>query len=169
MTWPFVQNMGEVFSELCLKLDQWMARENVHARAEGTPTHEKCTIRVLGQAALFIAELELTLTATQDLDAYADYDWAVQQELERLLAKEGKVLDPRGHEIWMPRETQYAPLYEGTYVDAFVADPDAVLISKACKAPEKNKALIIEYLAKGASKRFFGLGTKYAIDLEQFV
>lgn len=124
---------------------------------------------MLGQAALFIAELDLTLTATQDLDAYADYDWAVQQELERLLAKDGKVLDPHGHETWMPRETQYAPLYEGTYVDAFVADPDAVLISKACKAPEKNKALITEYLAKGASKRFFELATKYALDLEQFV
>ena len=124
---------------------------------------------MLGQAALFIAELDLTLTATQDLDAYADYDWAVQQELERLLAKEGKVLDPHGHEIWMPRETQYAPLYEGTHVEAFVADPDAVLISKACKAPEKNKALITEYLAKGASERFFELAEKYALDLEQFV
>jgi hypothetical protein len=123
---------------------------------------------VLGQAALFIAELDLTLTATQDLDAYADYDWAVQRQLERLLAKEGKILDPHGHEIWMPRETKYAPLYEGTYVEAFVADPDAVLISKACKAPEKNKTLITEYLAKGASKRFFELAAKYALDLEQF-
>ena len=157
-----------VFPDLCLALDQWIARENAQARAEGTPTHKKCTIRVLGQAALFIAELDLTLTATQDLDAYADYDWAVQRELERLLAKEGKVLDPHGHEIWMPRETKYAPLYEGTYVEAFVADPDAVLISKACKAPEKNKALITEYLAKGASKRFFELAAKYALDLEQF-
>jgi hypothetical protein len=124
---------------------------------------------VLGQAALFNADLGLTLTVTQDLDAYADYDWAVQQELARLLAKEGKVLDPHGHEIWMPRETQYAPVYEGTYVDAFVADPDAVLISKACKAPEKNEALITEYLAKGASERFFELAKKYAVDLGQFV
>jgi hypothetical protein len=155
--------------DLFLALDQWVARENVRGPAEGTPTHKKCKIRVLGQAALFNADLGLTLTATQDLDAYADYDWAVQQELERLLAKEGKILDPHGHEIWMPRETQYAPVYEGTYVDAFVADPDAVLISKACKAPEKNKALIIEYLAKGASERFFELAKKYAVDLGEFV
>lgn len=158
-----------VLPDVFLALDQWIARENVRARAEGTPTRKKCTIRVLGQAALFIAELDLTLTATRDLDAYADYDWAVQQELERLLAKEGKLLDPHGHEIWMPRETQYARLYDGTYVEAFVADPDAVLISKAYKAPERNQALIIEYLAKGASERFFKLATKYAVDLEQFV
>jgi hypothetical protein len=158
-----------IWPDLFLVLDQWVARENVRARAEGTPAHKKCTIRVLGQAALFIAEVDLALTATQDLDAYADYDWAVQQELERLLEKEGKILDPHGHEVWMPRETQYTPIYEGTYVDAFVADPDAVLISKACKAPGKNEALITEYLAKGASERFFELATKYAVDLGQFV
>ena len=51
----------------------------------------------------------------------------------------------------------------------WVADPDAVLISKACKAPEKNIGLITEYLAKGASERFFELAQKYALDLEQFV
>lgn len=155
--------------DLFLALDQWVARENLRARAEGTPAHEKCTVRVLGQAALWVADLDLTLTATQDLDAHADYDWAVQKKLEQLLAKEGKVLDPHGREIWMPRETRYTPLYEGTHVEAFVADPDAVLISKACKAPEKNAALITEYLAKGATERFFELAKKYAIDLERFV
>lgn len=158
-----------MYAQIFSALDQWIARENVKARAEGVPTHRKCTIRVLGQAALWVAEVDLALTATQDVDAYADYDWAVQQELERLLAKEGKVLDPHGREVWMPRETHYAPLYAGRYVDAFVADPDAVLISKACKAPEKNEALITEYLAKGASERFFELAQKYAVDLERFV
>lgn len=150
-------------------LDQWIAQENVQARSEGLPTHRKCTVRVLGQAALWVAEVDLALTATQDLDTYADYDWAVQQELERLLAKEGKVLDPHGREVWMPRETKYASLYDGRYVQASVADPDAVLISKALKAPEKNQALITEYLAKGASDRFFELAKKYAVNLEGFV
>ncbi|NNE18844.1 MAG: hypothetical protein HKN10_10245 [Myxococcales bacterium] len=154
--------------DVFLALDQWVARENVRARADGTPTHKKCTIRVLGQAALWVANVDLTLTVTQDLDAYADCDCAVQKELERLLAKDGSVLDPHGHEVWMPRETRYAQLYQGTYVDARVADPDAVLISKACKAPEKNMGLITEYLAKGASERFFELAEKYALDLEQF-
>ena len=158
-------NLPIIFSTL----DQWIARENVRARAEGLPAHRKCTIRVLGQAALWVAEVDLALTATQDLDAYADYDWAVQQELERLLAKEGKVLDPHGREVWMPRETKYASLYEGRHVHASVADPAAVLISKALKAPEKNAALITEYLAKGASERFFELAKKYAVDLERFV
>lgn len=154
---------------LLLELDHWVAKENARAWKEGMRPYKSCTIRVLGQAALMSAGVDLALTATQDLDAYADCEWAVQQEFERLLAKEGKALDPHGHEIWMPRETRYEPLYQGRYVKAFVADPDAVLLSKALKAPAKNKALIIEYLAKGASKRFFQLAQKYAVDLEQFV
>ena len=158
-------DLSGVFSAL----DQWIARENVRARAEGVPAHRKCTIRVLGQAALLLAEVDLALTTTQDLDAYADYDWAVQQELERLLAKQGKVLDPHGREIWMPKETRYTPLYDGRYVRAFGSDPDVVLISKALKAPDKNEALIPEYLAKGASDRFFELAKKHAVDLERFV
>ena len=160
-----MDNLPDIF----LALDQWVARENVRARAEGTPTYKRCTVRVLGQAALWAARVDLILTATQDLDAYADYEWPVQRELERLLAENGKVLDPHGREVWMPRETRYNPLYEGTYVEALVADPDAVLISKALKAAQKNKALITEYLAKGASERFFELARKYRVDLEQFV
>lgn len=154
---------------LLLDLDRWVARENARAWSEGVPPYKACTIRVLGQAALMSANVDLALTATRDLDAYADYEWAVQQEFERLLAKEGKLLDPHGNEVWMPPETRYKPLYEGRYVKAFVADPDAVLVSKALKAPRKNKALITEYLAKGASDRFFKLARKYAVDLEQFL
>ena len=124
---------------------------------------------MLGQSALWAARANLTLTITQDLDAYGDYEWAVQKELERLLAEHDKVLDPHGHEVWMPRETRYNPLYQGTFVEALVADADAVLISKALKAPEKNRALVTEYLAKDASERFFELARKYRVDLEQFV
>lgn len=150
-------------------LDQWVARENIRARVEGTPAYRSCTIRVLGQSALWAAGVDLTLTVTQDLDAYGDYEWAVQKELERLLAQYGKVLDPHGQEVWMPRETRYDPLYKGTFVEALVADADAVLISKALKAAEKNRALVTEYLAKGASERFFELARKHRVDLEQFV
>ncbi len=160
-----MDNLVQIFRAL----DQWVARENIRARAEGTPAYRSCCVRVLGQSALWAAGVDLALTATQDLDAYADYEWAVQREFERLLAENGHVLDPHGREVWMPRETRYDPLYLGTFVEAFVADADAVLISKALKAAEKNMALVTEYLAKGASERFFELARKYRIDLEQFV
>jgi hypothetical protein len=68
----------------------------------------------------------------------------------------------------MPRETRYTELFNGKLVRVLVAEPEAVLVSKALKAPTKNGPLITEYIASGASPRFFELATKYAVSLEQF-
>jgi len=81
----------------------------------------------------------------------------------------GRELDPVGHEVWMPRETRYDTIYTGRFVKLCLADPEAVLLSKALKAPLKNRPLIIEYLAGGAGRRFLDLADKYHLDLERFV
>jgi hypothetical protein len=88
---------------------------------------------------------------------------------ERLLAREGRELDPLGHEIWMPEETRYSELFVGSFVRLLLAESDAVLVSKALKAPRKNRPLLTEYLAQGPSARFLELATKYSLDLEQFL
>ena len=158
-----------MFVEVLRRLDRWVEAANAEAREEGMATIRPCTIRLLGQTALLEAGVELTLIATQDVDVYADYDWAVRKELERLLAERGRVLDPLGQEVWMPEETEYAPVYDGRWVDGYVAGPDFVLLSKALKAPVKNRALIVELLAKGASPRFLDLADRYGLDLERFL
>jgi hypothetical protein len=114
-------------------------------------------------------KLPFALALTKDVDVQADYDDAVRREFARLLAAEGRDLDPPGHEIWMPRETRYAELFQGRFVAMLLADAEAVLLSKASKAPIKNKLLLTEYLASGASERFLQLAAKYRVDLEQFV
>jgi ribosomal protein L17 len=43
------------------------------------------------------------------------------------------------------------------------------LISKAKKAPIKNKNLIIEYIGNKPSKLFFDLAKKYEVRLEDFL
>ncbi len=149
-------------------LDAWVAQQNALLTADGLPGHRDCWIRILGQSALRLANTGLTLVATKDLDVRANYEHAVQKQFEALLAAQGLHLDPVGHEAWMPRETRYAPIYVGRHVRAFIAEPDFVLVSKALKAPAKNRALITEYLAKGASDRFFSLALKYNLDLELF-
>lgn len=50
-----------------------------------------------------------------------------------------------------------------------IAEPEAVLVSKALKAPDKNRVLITDYLAHGPSPRFLALAEKYHVDLEQFL
>jgi hypothetical protein len=158
-----------MFVRLLRELDEWVERSNREARSEGMAAIRPCSIRLLGQMALFEAGVPLTLVATHDVDVYANFDWAVRKELERLLARAGRVLDPLGHEVWMPQETEYDLVFTGRWVQGLVAQPDFVLLSKALKAPEKNRALIVELLATGASPRFFALAERYELDLEQFL
>jgi hypothetical protein len=154
---------------LVKRLDAWVAARNLEARSDGLLTLRPCRIRLLGQMALFEQRVPLHLVATNHVDVYADYEHAIEKELARMLSDAGKVLDPLGHEIWMPRETRYETLFEGAFVTLQVADPDSVLLSKALKAPDKNRSLIIEYLAGGPSERFLTLARRYKVDLEQFL
>jgi hypothetical protein len=158
-----------VLLRVAQKLDAWAIDLNVVARAEGLPRIRPCTIRVLGQSALLEAGLGLALAMTRDVDVRADYDDAVRREFERLLAMQGRELDPLGDEIWMPPETRYTELFRGKLVRMLLAEPEAVLVSKACKAPKKNGPLLTQYLAAGPSQRFLKLAAKYQVDLEQFV
>lgn len=154
--------------EVAERLDAWMIDQNVELRAEGLPTLRPCEIKVVGQAALLEAGLPLRLAATRDVDVKASFEHVVERELRRLLEERGRELDAVGHEVWMPRETRFAPLYSGKLVTVLLADPEAVLLSKALKAPAKNRPLVIEYLARGASQRFLQLAERYGLDLEQF-
>jgi hypothetical protein len=158
-----------VLRNVAERLDSWIIDRNTELQLKGMPAYRPCQIKVLGQAALLESGLPLHLAATKDVDVRADYDHAVEAEFRRLLQASGRDLDPVGHEAWMPRETTYTPLYSGRYVALLVADPDAVLVSKALKAPAKNRSLITEYLAMGASPRFLQLCKRYAVELEQFV
>lgn len=151
------------------RLDAWVAKENAVLRADGLPGYRTCEIRVLGQTALLLADTGLHLAATQDVDVRADYPFAVQKKFEALLAREGLHLDPVGHEAWMPAETEYREIYAGVNVRGLIAEADFVLISKALKAPAKNRTLLVEYLAWGPSERFLELAETYDVDLEAFL
>jgi hypothetical protein len=122
----------------------------------------------MGQTALLEAHLPLALVATRDVDVKADYEFSVESEFKRLLRLKGRDLDPLGHEVWMPRETQYTALYAGRSVELSIADAECVLLS-TLKAPAKNRVLILEYLASGPSERFLALAKKYRVNLEQFL
>jgi hypothetical protein len=158
-----------MLKDLAAELDEWFIEQAREAVREGMASPRVCTIRVHGQMALLEREVKLNLVATQDLDVSANLTHAARKEFERLLAKRDLVLDPVGHEAWMPEETEYETFFSGKFVTLKVADEECVLLSKAAKAPEKNGALLTEYLANGPSERFVALAAKYHIDLEQFV
>lgn len=158
-----------MLAEITRELDGWIVEENLRRRAEGGLALKRCEIRVFGQLALIEQGVPLVLAATHDVDVRATYEHPIEQKFRELLEARGKVLDPVAHEAWMPRETRYTPIFEGTFVTLFMAEPEAIVLSKALKAPVKNHALVVEYLARGASARFFQLAKKYKLDLEQFL
>ncbi|MFI5306822.1 MAG: hypothetical protein ACHQ53_05700 [Polyangiales bacterium] len=155
--------------EIAEKLDRWAAARNASDRAGGMLGIKPCRIRLLDQMALFELGTKLPLVATNDVDVHADYEHAMQQEFARLLRTKGKLLDPLGNEVWMPKETRYRTLYRGELVRLDVADEESLLLSKALKAPRKNGPLITAYLAAGPTERFMHLARVYGLDLEQFL
>ncbi|MFH1223122.1 MAG: hypothetical protein V1647_02115, partial [Pseudomonadota bacterium] len=60
-------------------------------------------------------------------------------------------------------------ILKGKIVSGYIAESEYVLISKALKAPQKNRVLILEYIAKGPSELFFQLAVKYKLNLKDFV
>jgi hypothetical protein len=158
-----------VLREVAEQLEQFALESSIEARRDGFLSPRPCIIQLLGQCALLESKVDLTLAATNDVDVYADYEFRIEQEFRRLLGLKGLELDPLGSEVWMPRETRYQPLFHGRFVTLQVADAEAILLSKGLKAPRKNGPLLTEYLARGASPRFFALSRKYRLNLEQFV
>jgi hypothetical protein len=158
-----------VLVEIAERLETFVVECNLEARSEGLLALRPCVIKLLGQTALLEAKVSLTLAATNDVDVYANYDFAIEQEFRRLLVIEGYVLDPLAGEIWMPKETTYQSLFVGHWVTLLVADVESVLLSKGLKAAPKNRPLLTEYLARGPSARFLKLAQKYGLDLELFL
>lgn len=158
-----------MLAAIAAELDTWIVERNVECWNEGMSPFRACRIAVLGQTALLEARAPLHLNVTNDVDVYADYEPEVQQQFERLLRARGLELDPVGSEVWMPRQTLYSDLFAGRFVTMQLADVDAVLLSKCLKAPERNRALIVEYLAAGPSDRFLSMAKRHRLDLEQFL
>lgn len=150
-------------------LDREVADIDQRNRADGLPGIPRFYIRVLGQAALLEANIGIPLIATIDVDAYLSCNWLVRERFCALLQAEGRTFDELSPEIWMPPDTRYRLLFAGVFCEGAIAEPEYVLVSKALKAPVKNRAIIQAYLAKGPAQLFLELAQRYAIDLESFV
>lgn len=151
------------------ELDTLVAEANRERDEEGLPRLGRSEFRVVGQMALWEQNVGLDLAATHDVDLFFTGSHWVQRRFEELLARAKLVLDDQSELIWMPEDTAYETLYEGPWVTAKVAQPEYVMISKARMAPRKNRTLLVEYLAKGASDLFFELAEAHGLDLEALV
>lgn len=135
--------MKDQILEILKSLDEWIQEEkNGPESFRIKPINE---IVLLGQVALLIDDQvrsSLNPVATIDVDAWLEMDFAVEIEFKKRLVEKGLELDLLSKEIWLRNNYEKELFYEGEYLTCYKVAPLDLLLSKAIKAPKKNKKLI---------------------------
>jgi len=166
------------FDEIELLLqEEWKERRN-EGNSYSRPTLE---FKIVGQAAILLSTFanELTkegvlLTSTSEIDAITipqAHAWPRFHDIRSILERKGIPFDDLSDQIWMPSETEYTQIYPNddsfTMLTVLIADSESVLISKAVKAPKKNKRLLEAYFASGlVTQRFKDMAKKYNMKID---
>jgi hypothetical protein len=137
-----------IFTELNERVDVL----NIERREEGGRQISKAEVKLLGQMSLLANEKVsalLYLAQTADMDALLNMDTIVKMELTRILQKHGLIYDEDSKLIWLPKGTRFEELFDLKNVTVKYIDPESALVSKAVKAPKKNKQLVREAITSG--------------------
>jgi hypothetical protein len=141
--------MGNPLKKLLIEvfegLDRHISEHNQHCNREGGINIEKQTLKIVGQTALFLAELPFPLTSTTDLDVLIMPPYSVQVKLRELLSSHGMSLDPDGRLIWMPKNTKYQRFFDSKWVEGLYADPESIMLSKFKFNRPDDRKLIRDY------------------------
>lgn len=137
----FVSLLKEVFN----KLNEFITDYNSTIYSEGGIRIPKQTVKIVGQSALLCADLPFPITATMDLDTVTRLPDTVGRKLDALLSEHGLRLESDSHLIWMPETTEYKLLLDFDYVQALIADPQSVILSKYRFDRLKDRKLIENY------------------------
>ena len=138
---------------------------------EGGLRISRAEVRLLGQMSLLVnkkVSAILSLAQTADIDAQLDMDSVVKKELTSILKKYGLIYDEDSKLIWIPPGAKFEILFDLKNVVVKSIDPESALVSKAVKAPEKNKQLIREAIASGKFKTLIARIEKNGGKLEFF-
>lgn len=135
------------------ELDKRIRDINTARREEGSSTLAAAEIRLLGQLSLWVNEevrATLALAATADVDALLVMDAVIKQEFRTILARRGLVYDDDSHLVWLAPGSHFARIFHSARLTVLALDPESALVSKAVKAPQKNRFLVREAIASGA-------------------
>lgn len=146
--------MKDILLKIFEEMNTRIEAENAERELSGTPKLRPIEVKVFGQATLLANEMVaqvLSLQMTNDLDAQVENDQAFAKGILRreILPKYGLVLDDDSHLVWLPPRSKFELFCNYRYVKAVLLDPESTLVSKAVKAREKNKVLIIDAIASG--------------------
>lgn len=134
------------------ELNDRITIENAERDETGALKLRPVEVRILGQITLLANELVarvLPLQMTNDLDAVIEQTQGFVTKVlkEEILPKHGLELDNDSALVWIPPGSTYVDFWDSKYVRVKLLDPESALVSKAIKAKEKNKVLIIDAIA----------------------
>lgn len=116
-------------------------------KAGGLAPIPKVSCKIVGQMALLVADLPFDVASTIDIDILFEPPYAKTKTLEQLCLQYGLTLESDHRLIWMPKQTEFHPLFQGRLVKAVYADPLYVIASKCKFKREKDKKLIQNYFS----------------------
>lgn len=135
------QLLIEVLSELNVLLES----ENQSRQESGALKLLRVQIRILGQMSLLLNEkvtAALHPVSTMDVDAFWEGDRTALELFRKCLKKHSLEYDNDSHLVWIPPESRYDPLFDAPLVQCEVIQPLYAIVSKAVKAPEKNRIIV---------------------------
>lgn len=135
-------------NELGVKLEHRILVADQEAVGNGVVLSPKTIeIRVVGQTSLLadnVIGVKFELEQTNDFDAFVKATNPIESILRSLLQEYGLSFDNLSGEIWMPKDTVWENCFEGDLVTILKARAIDVLVSKAIKAPVKNRKLVTD-------------------------
>lgn len=137
--------MEALIKEIFVKLDKSVEKENLRRRAEGRLTLKKSKVIILGQTSLLLDKKlssRLDLFQTADLDAKLEMDYFVKQRLKEILKENGLIYDEDSDLAFIPTGSKQLDFLNLNNIIVKRLDSESVIVSKAIKAPEKNRQLI---------------------------
>lgn len=167
-----MENRASQLKSIFERLNVRIAELNQERRSEGMLGATGVEIRLLGQMCPLAdprISAVLHLAQTADVDAFLQMDSFVKEELKKLLAEAGLFFDEDSTLVWIPEGATFEPLFSLPNLTVLALDPESALVSKAVKAPEKNKVLIREALASGQFAKLADRILKAGGKLERFL
>lgn len=131
-------------------LQNRLSRLNLEREKDGLPRLSTLKVKILGQMALSLnnkASNLLHIAQTLDVDAWLEGDFSARNAFKDIIKEIALVYDELSSEIWIPDNAKFEKIIESPELVIEILDPIAALTSKAVKAPNKNKILIVEALA----------------------
>jgi hypothetical protein len=111
----------------------------------------------------------LSLTQTVDIDAELIMDQAIKSAFTALLRDEGYFYDEDSALVWIPKGAKFIRVWDLPNVTVEALDAESALVSKAVKAPGKNRQLLRQAMASNQFPSLADRIVQHGGKLEEFL